>query len=102
MKSLSKNCTVCKSNQLSVIKVSSYTYLKCLKCKHLFLSKKPKYIDKVLYDYNFYKNYSSIGYEKYYKTNHIDNSKKIKLIKKYLPLNSKVLEIGCGPGFFFK
>lgn len=96
------NCPICNSKTKYYHNVNGYDSYKCMGCDHIHVSNNDNVEHDELYNIDFYENYmSGIGYHNAYLKHLLpDFNKKISLIKKYLPTGSKVLEVGCGPGYF--
>jgi len=104
------NCAICKS--LKIKSLGNYSprdfkldnklpYFKCLDCGHVFSADNPTVeLLTQFYNYKFkdgnYQDYTTYHLDKNVEFNNIIN----KYIKPYLSLESKILEIGCGEGFF--
>lgn len=96
------NCPVCNSKSKIYHNVNGYNSYKCMGCDHIHVNNNDNVEHDELYDTDFYENYmSGLGYHNAYLKHLLpDFNKKISLIKQYLPIGSKVLEVGCGPGYF--
>ena len=93
-------------NSLNKIKYTknSTKFIECHQCQILYTDRIPKNLNDV---------YSDIKYTKFAKSNYLDNSKyrvlrfaseRIKLIKKYFKKykKAKLLDVGCGTGWFIE
>jgi 2-polyprenyl-3-methyl-5-hydroxy-6-metoxy-1,4-benzoquinol methylase len=95
-------CPICRSNTNFYYNVNGYKSYQCINCNHIYVDTNSDFQESELYDVNFYENYmSGIGYHKAFIEQLLpDFKKKIAMIKEYLPVGSKILEVGCGPGYF--
>ena len=94
-------CPICKSSSDVYKELPEYSSFVCQKCHHIYIGLETIGSLSNLYDYDFYENYMGIGYHDSYKLYfEKDFKKKLELIKNHIPLGSKILEVGCGPGYF--
>ena len=102
-----KQCVACKKNKNKIfIKKSIFEYVKCQNCNHVYLSN-PIKKKKIEYLYRHsqedklsrlrknkkspYSKYFLLVYEKY-----------LKIIRRYVPKNSNLIDLGCGDGSFIE
>lgn len=107
---MTKSCCLCKHTKLEVFSTtvrdsSNHKVVKCLNCNHIQLFPFPKTIsDKVYYNTDKpTKNIKlSFSIKNIEKRSLIDIDRRINLIKKFVPKNGSILEIGSGHGFLLK
>ena len=105
-----KYCVLCECPNLNLI--SSYVrdsenhkVIQCLKCGHVQLYPIPSAQDyKKFYDKEMQNSVLKIKIplSKLRKLNEHDVKRRVSLIRKLIPQNKRILEIGSGDGFFFR
>jgi 2-polyprenyl-3-methyl-5-hydroxy-6-metoxy-1,4-benzoquinol methylase len=99
-------CLICGNSRYDIGEYNAYRALKCKHCGLISVDRFPHPEEvRKLYSDTYYENYyNGIGYEKAYERFLRKGFKrKIKLIKKIAGSSSlKILEVGCGPGYFMK
>lgn len=97
-----KKCPICSSSKIEILmsKFSSNIYL-CSNCKHIYSSKIPKNINEA-YSNKFHQKQSVESYDKIrrFRINRFAKER-VSIIKKFKN-NPKLLDYGCGTGWFLE
>jgi len=101
-------CPICQSeDHKRVMEVKNYPILKCAKCTLVFTGVEPEFDSSSIYTETFWHSKKrETGYEDYFKRKESTLKKcksRLKKISDFIgKYHGKLLDIGCGPGFFLQ
>ena len=100
---MAKICTICRSDFSKVLYITpKFDVIRCRKCGLVYVNNSLTYDEME----DIYEHYSSVFmHEIYLKTQNAqisDFTQKVESIEKFAPRKGKLLDIGCGYGFFLE